>query len=97
MATGGHFRDLQERALSVDVDDNYKPKYVVPTKKKELVKKIKEKAETAEEVFLATDPDREGEAISWHISQMLDMGDKTSRITFNEITGSAIKTDWANK
>ena len=92
MATGGHFRDLQERALSVDVDDNYKPKYVVPTKKKELVKKLKEKAEAAEEVFIATDPDREGEAIGWHVAYVLGIKpEQAKRIEFHEITKDVIK------
>ena len=91
MATGGHFRDLQERALAVDIEDNYKPKYTIPTKKKDLVKKMKERAENAEIVFIATDPDREGEAIGWHLSYVLGIKpDRAQRIVFNEITKSAV-------
>ena len=91
-ATGGHFRDLQKRALSVDVDDNYKPKYVIANDKKEAIKKLKEKAENAEMVILATDPDREGEAIAWHLAYALGIkADKVNRIVFNEITRTAVK------
>lgn len=90
-ATGGHFRDLQKRALSVDVDDNYKPKYVVANDKKEAVKKLKEKAEKADQVLLATDPDREGEAIAWHLAYALGIKPaEAQRITFNEITKTAV-------
>lgn len=91
MATGGHFRDLQKNALSVDVENNYKPKYVVPTDKKEAVKKMKEKAEKAELVLIATDPDREGEAIAWHLCWALGIKpDAQQRIEFNEITKGAV-------
>lgn len=90
-ATGGHFRDLQKRALSVDVDDNYKPKYVISNDKKEAIKKLKEKAEKAEDVLLATDPDREGEAIAWHLAYALGIKPANAhRIEFNEITKSAV-------
>ena len=90
-ATGGHFRDLQKRALSVDVDDNYKPKYVIANDKKEAVKKLKEKAEKAEAVYIATDPDREGEAIGWHLAYALGIKPvNAQRITFNEITKTAV-------
>ena len=91
-ATGGHFRDLQKNALSVDVEDGYKPKYVVPTAKKELVQKLKEKAAAAEEVFIATDPDREGEAIAYHLTKVLGIDPaEAKRIEFHEITKSAIQ------
>jgi len=90
-ATGGHFRDLQKRALSVDVDDNYKPKYVIGSDKKDIVKKLKEKAETADDVIIATDPDREGEAIAWHLAYALGIKPaEAHRITFNEITKAAV-------
>lgn len=90
-ATGGHFRDLQKRALSVDVEDNYKPKYVIANDKKEAVKKLKEKAEKADEVLLATDPDREGEAIAWHLAYALGIKPtEAHRIAFNEITKTAV-------
>ena len=91
IATGGHFRDLQKKALSVDLEDNYKPKYVVATDKKETVKKFKEKAERAEIVFIATDPDREGEAIGWHLCHVLGIKPaEAQRIVFNEITKNAV-------
>jgi len=91
MATGGHFRDLQERALAVDVDDGYKPKYTIPTKKKDLVAKIKEKAAKATEVLIATDPDREGEAIGFHLAFILGIKpENAKRIVFNEITKTAV-------
>lgn len=91
MATGGHFRDLQKKALSVDVDDNYKPKYVITTDKKETVKKIKERAEKSEAVLIATDPDREGEAIAWHLAYILGLKpEQAQRISFNEITKTAV-------
>ena len=90
-ATGGHFRDLQKRALSVDVEDNYAPKYVIGTDKKEIVKKLKEKAAAAEDVLIATDPDREGEAIAWHLTYALGIKPaEAHRITFNEITKAAV-------
>ncbi|MCL2755875.1 MAG: type I DNA topoisomerase [Firmicutes bacterium] len=92
MATGGVFRDLQKRALSVDVDDNYTPKYKVVKDKEEVVKKLKEKAAKADEVLIATDPDREGEAIGWHLAVVLGIkADQAKRIVFNEITKSAIQ------
>lgn len=91
MATGGHFRDLQKNALSVDVENNYKPKYTIPSDKKEAVKKMKEKAEKAELVLIATDPDREGEAIAWHLCWLLGIKpDAQQRIEFNEITKGAV-------
>ena len=91
IATGGIFRDLQKNALSVDIEDNYKPKYVVPTAKKDLVKKIKDKAERAEDILIATDPDREGEAIGYHLAYILGIKpDQAHRIVFNEITKGAV-------
>ena len=92
MATGGHFRDLQERALSVDVENGFEPKYVIPTDKKDLVKKIKEHAAKADDVLIATDPDREGEAIAWHLAYILGVKPENAhRIEFNEITKNAVQ------
>ena len=92
MATGGHFRDLPKNALSVDVENNYTPKYTVPKDKAEQVKKLKEKASKAEQVLIATDPDREGEAIGWHLAEVLKLDlNAQNRIIFNEITKTAIK------
>jgi DNA topoisomerase-1 len=92
MATGGHFRDLQERSLSVDTENGYAPKYVVSTDKKDLVKKLKEHAAKADEVLIATDPDREGEAIGWHVAWALGISPSAKqRIEFNEITKNAVQ------
>ena len=92
LSTGGHFRDLQQRALSVDVENNYTPKYKIVKDKEESVKKWKEKASKAEEVYIATDPDREGEAIGWHLAHVLGIKpENASRIVFNEITKNAVK------
>jgi DNA topoisomerase-1 len=91
-ASVGHVRDLLKSQLSVDVDNNYTPKYRVPNEKKEVVKEIKKLAQKAEEVFLATDPDREGESISWHLLEAADIDpNSTKRVVFHEITEPAIK------
>lgn len=87
VASMGHVRDLPEKRLSVDIKNNFEPKYSIVKGKSTLVKELKEKAKKAEKILLATDPDREGEAISWHLAYILklDLNDK-NRITFNEIT-----------
>ncbi len=91
MATGGHFRDLKKRDLSVDVEHGYEPQYVISTDKKDVVKALKEAAEKAEAVLIATDPDREGEAIAYHLTYILGIDPaKAQRIEFNEITKRAI-------
>jgi DNA topoisomerase-1 len=91
IASMGHVRDLPENRLSVDVKNNFKPKYEVIKGKEKLVRELKNKAEKSDAVLLATDPDREGEAISWHLAYLLglDTGDK-NRVTFNEITKTGI-------
>jgi DNA topoisomerase-1 len=92
IASMGHVRDLPENRLSVDVKNNFKPKYDIIKGKEKLVEKLKEKAEKSEGVLLATDPDREGEAISWHLAYLLGLStEEKNRITFNEITKSGIK------
>src|SRR6185436_14303517 len=91
-ASVGHVRDLLKSQLSVDVDNNFVPKYRVPNEKKEVVKELKKLALKAEEIFLATDPDREGEAISWHLLEAAEIDpNRTKRVEFHEITESAIK------
>ena len=91
MATGGHFRDLKKRDLSVDVENGYTPQYVISTDKKDVVKALKEAAAKAEAVLIATDPDREGEAIAYHLTYILGIDPaKAQRIEFNEITKRAI-------
>jgi len=89
IASGGHVRDLPEKTFGIDVEHNFKPEYVMVDEKKETVKKLKQAAKDAE-VYLATDPDREGEAISWHLSAVLDLGEKAKRIEFHEITQRAV-------
>ena len=87
----GHIRDLPSKKLSVDVDNNYEPVYVVPKDKEALVRELKKLSKEADLVWLASDEDREGEAISWHLQETLKLDDsKIRRIVFNEITKSAI-------
>jgi DNA topoisomerase-1 len=91
-ASVGHIRDLLKSTLSVDVENNFTPKYRVPNEKKAVVKELKAKAATAEEVFLATDPDREGEAISWHLLEAAAIEPQLAkRVVFHEITKPAIE------
>jgi len=87
----GHIRDLQEKKLSVDVADGFKPEYVVPAGKKKIVSELKKAADAAQTVWLASDEDREGEAISWHLVETLGLDrSRTRRIVFHEITKDAI-------
>ncbi len=91
-ASKGHVRDLLKSRLSVDVEHDFKPRYTIPRERREIVKKIKEEASRAREIYLATDPDREGEAIAWHIIQAADIPeDKVKRVVFHEITPAAIE------
>lgn len=90
-ASMGHIRDLPKSILGVDFDDNYKPKYITIKGKGELIKSLKQQAKKADEIYLATDPDREGEAISWHLAAVLGLDtDEAHRVTFNEITKNAV-------
>jgi DNA topoisomerase-1 len=93
----GHVRDLLKSQLSVDVDNNFEPKYRVPNEKKVIVKEIKKLASTADQIFLATDPDREGESISWHLAEaaQIDM-ERTKRVVFHEITAPAVAEAFAH-
>ncbi len=86
----GHVRDLPERQLGIDVENNFEPKYTILPKAKKRVAELKSEAKKSSEVILATDEDREGEAIAWHLVQALDL-DKSKRIVFHEITENAIK------
>ncbi|MBR6531989.1 MAG: type I DNA topoisomerase [Clostridia bacterium] len=91
-ASMGHVRDLPAAKLSVDIKKDFMPKYAVIKGKEKLVKELKSKVAESEEVFLATDPDREGEAISWHLATLLELDmNKANRITFNEITKTGIE------
>ncbi len=88
----GHIRDLPKSDMGIDVDNGFAPRYVVPTKAKKTVTKLKKLADKATEVILASDEDREGEAIAWHLSEALKLPEeKTSRIVFHEITKEAIE------
>ncbi len=90
-ASVGHVRDLLRSQLSVDVDNRFAPKYRVPNEKKDVVKELKKLARGAEEIYLATDPDREGEAISWHLMEAAEIDpERAKRVTFHEITAPAI-------
>jgi len=87
----GHVRDLPTKGLSVDLENNFKPDYVVMPDKKKVITELKKLSKDAEMVWLATDEDREGEAISWHLFEALGLKeDKTKRIVFHEITKPAI-------
>ncbi|MCB9163165.1 MAG: type I DNA topoisomerase [Flavobacteriales bacterium] len=91
LSSYGHVRDLPERDLSVDVDNGFEPTYIIPDDKKDRLKQLQKEADKAAIVWLATDEDREGEAISWHLKEALNLpDDKVKRITFNEITKKAI-------
>ncbi len=91
MSSYGHIRDLKKKDFSIDVDDNYKPIYEIPADKKELVKQLKSESKKADMVWLASDEDREGEAIAWHLYEVLGLTpEKTKRIVFHEITKDAI-------
>lgn len=92
MASNGHVRDLPKSQLGIDVEHDYEPKYITIRGKGELLAKLRKEVKKANKVYLATDPDREGEAISWHLYQTLKLDkSNTSRITFNEITKNAVK------
>jgi len=96
-ASVGHVRDLLRSQLSVDVEHDFAPKYRVPQEKKEIVKELKQLAKQAEEIYLATDPDREGEAISWHLMEAAQIDrQRARRVVFHEITEPAIREAFAN-
>ncbi len=96
-ASMGHVRDLYASKLSVDVAHDFAPKYVIIKGKEKLVKELTTLAEKSDEVFLATDPDREGEAISWHLATILGLDlDKTKRVKFNEINKTSVQNGMAN-
>ena len=91
-ASNGHVRDLPKSQLGVDVENDYEPKYITIRGKGDILASLRKSAKKADKVYLATDPDREGEAISWHLAQALKLDDsKMNRITFNEITKNAVK------
>lgn len=92
-ASNGHVRDLPKSQLGIDIENDYEPKYITIRGKGDLLAKLRKEAKKADKVYLATDPDREGEAISWHLTKALNLTqDKAFRISFNEITKDAVKT-----
>lgn len=93
LASNGHVRDLPKSQLGIDTENNYEPKYITIRGKGDLLAKLRKEVKKSDKIYLATDPDREGEAISWHLYQTLKLSEKeSSRITFNEITKNAVKS-----
>ena len=91
-ASGGHIRDLPKSTLGIDIENNFEPKYITIRGKADVVNNLKKKAKSAKKVYLATDPDREGEAIAWHLAFLLGIEpDSLCRVTFNEITDKTVK------
>ena len=96
-ASMGHLRDLPKSTMGVDLEDNFRPEYIPVAGKSEVIADLKKNAQKAKMVYLATDPDREGEAISWHLKELLELPDeKTRRVTFNEITQRVVTESVAN-
>lgn len=92
LSSYGHIRDLPKAELGVDVDNGFEPKYVIPTKSKKTINSLKKESEKTDSIILATDEDREGEAIAWHLAEALKLADKDyQRIVFHEITKTAIE------
>lgn len=92
VASLGHIRDLPRSQMGVDIENNYQPKYISIRGKGDVIKDLKKEAKKADHIYLAADPDREGEAIAWHVSHILnlDPADK-NRVVFNEITKDTVK------
>ena len=92
MASNGHVRDLPKSQMGIDTENDYEPKYITIRGKGDILAALRKEVKKAEKIYLATDPDREGEAISWHLLKALKLEDKkVYRITFNEITKNAVK------
>ena len=97
MASNGHVRDLPKSSLGIDVENDYEPKYITIRGKGDILAALRKEVKKADKIYLATDPDREGEAISWHLHEALKLADKkVYRITFNEITKTAVKESLKN-
>ena len=96
-ASNGHVRDMPKSQMGIDIENDYEPKYITIRGKGEILAKLRKEVKKAEKIYLATDPDREGEAISWHLSKALKLEDKkVYRISFNEITKNAVKASLKN-
>jgi DNA topoisomerase-1 len=97
IASQGHVRDLPKSQMGVSPENDFEPKYITIRGKGEILSELKKAAKKADKIYLATDPDREGEAISWHLQKLLKLNEKAAnRITFNEITKDAIKNSLKN-
>ncbi len=97
IASMGHFRDLPKSTLGVDIENNFTPKYIETRGKGSIIKMLKSEAKKADKIFLATDPDREGEAISWQLNYILGLNlEDANRVTFNELTKKGIKNGMSN-
>ncbi len=96
LASGGHVCDLPQRTLGIDVDNRFQPEYEINADKKDTIKRLKSALKANDQVFLATDPDREGEAISWHLKNTLEIPDGKNRIVFNEISKKAVNAAMEN-
>ena len=91
VSSNGHIADLPSKELGINIDNNYEPKYIVNSDKKDIVRKLKKESKSAEMVWLASDEDREGEAIAWHLYELLGLNkSNTKRIVFREITKNAV-------
>ena len=91
VASMGHLRDLPKSTMGVDIDGDFTPQYLPVKDRADVIADLKKRAKSADTVYLATDPDREGEAISWHLKELLDLpDDKAKRVTFNEITKKVV-------
>ena len=96
-ASGGHVRDLPEKTLGVKITENFEPHYEITASKKEIIRRLTDEAKKADRVYLATDPDREGEAISWHLQTVLGMDPNgANRVEFNEISPRAVQNALAH-
>ena len=92
VASMGHIRDLPKSKLGVNIENDFEPEYINIRGKGDLIKSLKKEASKAKKVYLATDPDREGEAIAWHLAHILELDEKAkNRVTFNEITEKAVQ------
>ena len=92
VASMGHIRDLPKSKLGINIENNFEPEYINIRGKGDLIKELKKDAKNSKKVYLATDPDREGEAIAWHLSNILNVDEKkVTRVTFNEITKTAVQ------
>ena len=92
VASVGHVRDLPKSQMGVDIENDFEPRYITIRGKGDIISKLRKEAKNSKKILLATDPDREGEAISWHLAQLLDVDENAEcRITFNEITKNAVR------